>query len=375
MRVLHCPTTVGGNPQGLCRAERQLGLDSWSVALTQTKFNYAVDEILWDASLSMVEKQKRAWRLLSRAREFDIIHYNFGSPILPWEIPENHFLGRGVIGQLANAYVTFCRRVEQFALRNRVVAVTFQGDDARQGDYCRQHFALSIADGVGNSYYTNASDAQKRKKISWFDQYADLIYTVNPDLMHVLPGRTRFMPYASVDPFAWSPVHVTGSTAPLVVHAPSHRGVKGSEHIISAIEALKREGVVFNFVQVENLSNDEARKIYEKADLIVDQLLAGWYGAFAVEAMALGKPVICYIRNDDLKFIPAEMRRDLPLINATPNSIRAVLREWLTVRRSDLAGWGARSRAFVEYWHSPTRIATELIEDYRAVVRRKAAHR
>jgi len=48
----------------------------------------------------------------------------------------------------------------------------------------------------------------------------------------------------------------------------------------------------------------------ETADLLVDQLLTGWYGAVAVEMMALGKPVVCYLREDDLKFIDSRMRAD-----------------------------------------------------------------
>ena len=48
----------------------------------------------------------------------------------------------------------------------------------------------------------------------------------------------------------------------------------------------------------------EALQIYGSGDIIVDQLLAGWYGGFAVEAMALGKPVIAYLRAEDLTLIP-----------------------------------------------------------------------
>ena len=32
--------------------------------------------------------------------------------------------------------------------------------------------------------------------------------------------------------------------------------------------------------------------MYAQADLVVDQVLIGWYGALAVETMAMGKPVI-----------------------------------------------------------------------------------
>ena len=75
-------------------------------------------------------------------------------------------------------------------------------------------------------------------------------------------------------------------------HAPSHRAVKGTNLIIDALNSLKKKGFSFELVLIEGLSNSEARKKYETVDVLVDQLFAGWYGGLAVEAMALGKPVL-----------------------------------------------------------------------------------
>ncbi len=252
-----------------------------------------------------------------------------------------------------------------------MIAVTFQGDDARQGDYCRQHFANSIAHETGSDYYTVESDARTRQRIAWFDEYANLIYAVNPDLLWVLPKRARFVPYAHLDLDEWTPVEKETGATPVVLHAPSHRGAKGTRHVVEAIERLKSEGVSIEFVLVENLSNAKARKLYERADLVVDQLLAGWYGGLAVEAMALGKPVICYLRQSDLSFLPEEMRADLPLINATPGNVYAILREWLVDRRGELQARGSVSRAYVERWHDPVRIARDIKADYERVAKMK----
>ena len=40
----------------------------------------------------------------------------------------------------------------------------------------------------------------------------------------------------------------------------------------------------------EGIPSDEARRIYEQADVVVDQLLIGAYAQFAIEGMALGQP-------------------------------------------------------------------------------------
>ena len=60
-------------------------------------------------------------------------------------------------------------------------------------------------------------------------------------------------------------------------------------------------------------------KEINNADLIVDQLIIGWYAMFAIESMALEKPVICYLREDLAIFIHKKILicENLPLINAT----------------------------------------------------------
>ena len=57
--------------------------------------------------------------------------------------------------------------------------------------------------------------------------------------------------------------------------------------MIAAIEDLDAD-----LELVEGLHHDEAFERYRAADIVVDQLNAGWYGLFAIEAMALGKPVV-----------------------------------------------------------------------------------
>jgi hypothetical protein len=244
--------------------------------------------------------------------------------------------------------------------------MTYQGDDARQGDYCREHFPITHARAVGPHYYTPESDAIKRTDIARVARHADCIYALNPDLLHVLPGHAQFLPYASVDLSDWRVVPAaTDPGRPLtVLHAPSHRGVKGTMHVLEAIERLRAEGVALELLLVEKMSHGQARRAYERADLLVDQLLAGWYGGLAVELMALGKPVVCYLREGDLGHLPPDMRADLPIIQATPQTIYAVLKEWTTIRRGDLVALGHSSRAYVERWHDPLKIAARLKADY-----------
>jgi glycosyltransferase involved in cell wall biosynthesis len=139
---------------------------------------------------------------------------------------------------------------------------------------------------------------------------------------------------------------------------------------LKTIERLQSDGVDLEFKLIEGLPNREARKLYEQADLLIDQLYAGWYGGLAVELMALGKPVISYIRESDLRFIPEKMRQELPVINANVETLYFVLKHWLN-KRMQLREKGMQSRLYVEHWHDPLVIAEQLKNAYIDVLSKK----
>jgi len=378
IRVLHCPQTVGGNSPTLARAEREIGVDSWAVAFQRSPFGYKPDEVLWTDVDNLLIRETKRWQLMWRAlRDFDIIHFNFGQSIMPHRIlrtPKNR-LRYSIIWQAYRLYAHLLELRDLPLLKSagKGIVVTYQGDDARQGDFCLANFEINHATEVEPGYYSAESDAHKRRRISRFAEYADRIYALNPDLLNMLPPQAKFLPYSHVDLKNWQ--LLDGSKpgpVPVVLHAPSHRGGKGTRFVLDAISRLKAEGVALEFLLVEGVSQTEARRMYQRADILVDQLLTGWYGGVAVEMMALGKPVICYIRKDDLRFVPEQIRKDLPIINATPTTFYDVLREWITVRKHELPELGQRSRAYVETWHDPMKIAAKLKAEYETILQAKS---
>jgi len=376
LRVLHCPTMVAGNPQQLARAERNLGLQSWSVAFRESPFAYKTDEILFAKGDGKLRCEFKRWNLLRRAMcDFDIVHFNFGQSIMPQWVSGVTGRDRGLVARtIMRGYTGLVEMSDVALLRywGKGVFVTYQGDDARQGDYCKQNYEINFVDEVQQGYYSEKTDRKKRQRIRLFARYCHGSFAVNPDLMNVLPDDTTFMPYCHIDLAEWSVVEKEASKRLTVLHAPSHRGVKGTRYIVEAVSRLKQEGLDFEFIMVENMTNAEAKKIYEKADILIDQLLAGWYGGLAVELMAMGKPVICYLRETDLKFLNPEMRRELPIINATPETVIQVLRDCLTDRRNELAMLGTRSRSYVERWHDPRKIAAQMKQEYERATRKSA---
>jgi hypothetical protein len=61
--------------------------------------------------------------------------------------------------------------------------------------------------------------------------------------------------------------------------------------VLDAVLDCERN-VEFEFDLIRGVSHDEAMRRIGEADLFIDQVLAGWYGGAAVEAMMLAVPVV-----------------------------------------------------------------------------------
>jgi len=354
MRVLHCPTDVGGNAWILSRAERKLGLDSEVMVFQKTWLGYPADI---DLQLTKNHPARSALRLLAffikALTRYDVFHFNFGRSLLPY----SRYLGPLELSDLPILK----------GLGKKIV-VTYQGSDVRQKNFCASNFAISAyaeADSYGSDK-AYLSDALKRKRADKFGRYAHKIFSLNPDLLYVLPPRAEFLPYSSVDLTEWLPSSKSKEERFVILHSPTNRSIKGTRYILEAIDRLKDKYKNVVLMLVEGVPHGKVKELYAQADLAIDQLLVGWYGGFAVEMMALGKPVVCYIREEDLKFIPGQMKDDLPIVNANTDTIYEVLSR-LVEQQDQLHLIGERSRAYVERWHDPMKIALRTKEVYESI--------
>jgi len=176
----------------------------------------------------------------------------------------------------------------------------------------------------------------------------------------------RWVPDAHVVPPGldlrdYTPSPSADGPRPVVLHAPSSRKRKGTEHVVAACEGL---GVELDIV--EGLRHDEARRHYERADIVVDQLNAGWYGIFALEAMALGKPVLSFLRPEAVEQTEREMGLEVPIVRVTKDTLRDRIAE-LAASPDERRRIGALSRSYVEHMHDADKGAERLIAIYRSL--------
>ena len=174
----------------------------------------------------------------------------------------------------------------------------------------------------------------------------------------------RWVPEAEVIPpgidlTRYSPVPPSDRERPIVVHAPSNRGRKGTDRVIAACAELDVELQI-----VEGLPHEEARRRYEAADIVVDQLNAGWYGLFAIEAMALAKPVVTYLHEEAVRRTEEAFGVRVPLVPTTKETLADTLRP-LVASAAERRRIGAESRAYVEQVHDLQKVADRLLDLYR----------
>jgi len=146
-----------------------------------------------------------------------------------------------------------------------------------------------------------------------------------------------------------------------ILHAPNHPNIKGTPFLLKAINELKEEGYPIELRLLQGKSNKEILKAIEEVDLVADQFIIGWYAMFAIEAMALEKPVLCFIRSDlEETFIILGLleKGELPIISCKPYEIKSLIMR-LYYEREKLLDIGRRSRLFVEKYHSLYFIGTQ----------------
>jgi glycosyltransferase involved in cell wall biosynthesis len=307
-RVVHTPLNVAGIPWTNVQALRRKGVDARLVVVERQKLHPEADWSL-DRPSGFWGRQAVQWpaflRLLPKT---DVFHFYFGWTLVP-------------------------RKLQWPILKatRRKSVLHFLGSDIRGKTPEQLRFARGADARIVGSY-----DA-----LRWV-----------PDAQVVPPG---------LDLSEYTPAPAEDGERPVVVHAPSSRGRKGTEHVVAACKGLDVELDI-----VEGLRHDEARRRYERADIVVDQLNAGWYGIFALEAMALGKPVLSYLRPEAVQETERALGVDVPIVPVTKETLRDRIAELAESpeRRRQV---GAASRGYVVRVHDADKGADRLLDIYRSL--------
>jgi glycosyltransferase involved in cell wall biosynthesis len=200
-----------------------------------------------------------------------------------------------------------------------------------------------------------------RRNLAHVQRYADSTLSMG-DMIEYTPGSRNDLFYWAIDLKEWPFVGVPLSSSPVkVLHAPNHPQFKGTRYLEACIKQLQDEGYPVQLVLVRELNNEEAKEVYKQADIMADQFLIGWHGNFAVEAMALGKPVVAYIRRPEV-YLPRGV--ECPIVSANPGTLRQAL---VTLIENPTLRYelGVKGRQYVEQVFSLERVGARMDRLYR----------
>ncbi len=224
-------------------------------------------------------------------------------------------------------------------------AMVYVGCDIRD-----KNFYLSSADKYTvckncTAEYQRKVDCLMEKKINEsrsIQKYVDASFS-HPFDATILNGKFHYL-YLLLELEKYAPSYGINQKVK-IIHAPSDSGIKGTQYVLDAIEKLKQMNIEFDFEILTGKTHKEIQKAISGADILIDQMVAGWYGLISVEAMALGKTTVCFLKESLYNFIP-----DIPIINLNPDNLAEGL-ESLIKDKEKLKSLGMAGRKFAEKYH------------------------
>ncbi|MCD6250036.1 MAG: glycosyltransferase [candidate division Zixibacteria bacterium] len=346
MKVLHLPVNIASQISVTVRALCDIGVDARGISLNNSAIQEArgIETYSTEGSNKLsprgiINRLAISYSAFKQLRWADVIHWHFGGRVMPMNLD-----------------------LRYLALTNKPRLVEFWGSDIRipeisskDNKYWESYYRESAEKAHGT--YKRSMETQKR-----FSKYG---------FECLLPDKSM-MPYIQKDlfphPFTTHqrillddyPIQYPDShnKRPLIVHTPSHKGAKGTKAVLKAINDLTGK-IEFDFKLIHNVPRNEALSIVRNCDIMLDQFVVGYFGLAALEAMAFGKPTLCYIKPNCMSIYP----NDLPVINANQDnlteSLEALLRDGQ--KRHEI---GVKSRAYVEKYHDAHELAHQLVDLY-----------
>jgi hypothetical protein len=272
---------------------------------------------------------------------FDLFHFFFDggflaeTPLRFWEVQLLHLAGKKVIVMPYGSDVAVPSQIHSMLFRQGLMM-----------NYPR----------------LGTQEARTVRQIRYFTRHADFIVGC---LFHAetLP-RWDLLPthYYPIDTESWTPTgHYSAADgrngAVTIVHTPNHRGLKGTEFLVAACEALQAEGLQVKLCLLERVPNQVVKERLREADILAEQFVVG-YALSAMEGMALGKPVMSNLSDDHYYQIHRLYTGldECPIVSTAIDEIKENLRQLITdpqLRRT----LGEAGRGYVLKYHSYTAVA------------------
>jgi hypothetical protein len=244
-------------------------------------------------------------------------------------------------------------------LLKKPVYVEWLGSDIRIPELVRaenKYYANCWDEGEFQYYFESRENSNRKQQ-----KFAKLNATplLSPEMSlflnkEIYPFFTSL--FQRIDSTKYAPIYPSKhSKKPILVHTPSATGAKGTKYVRACIQCLQEKEIPFEYIEIHNKSREESYVAIQKADIFIDQFIAGSYGIASCEAMAMGKPVLCYLMPSVVKNLPT----DCAIINTSLDTLYNTL--YTLISNAELRHEaGKKSRQYVEQYHDADKIAINL---------------
>ena len=342
-KILHGPNNISGMAFLMAAAQRSAGFDAESVTRWQPVFQYESDRWLDPTGASARPVNPRAFNK-NELFEYDVYHFYFG---------------QGYYGE-------YLKELPKLKKTGKKIFMTFCGCDIRDSKATMQSYNFSVC----KECWPTACSKNRIHALEFCKKYASGVFVSTVDLMDFYPDATWLPQPVSDEVILNADRNESQNTSKLerefsheqplrIVHAPSDPGKKGTRYITKAVSKLRQIGYPVELDLVTNASNEEVMIRAAKADIAIDQLMAGAYGSFSVEMMAMGIPTICFLRESWNSRYPEPP----PILSAEPDKIEGLVAD-LVAQKFDLPKLSKAGLSYVKKYHTAEKVAQIAIETY-----------
>lgn len=322
-KVLCGYTNTGGIAYKIAEGLRRNGIKADSVVINDHVFSYKSHKnIFYFKKFTWFNRLLKYYYFIKHTILYNVFIFNTRSTMLSrkWDLRILKFLGK----KTAMIYVGCDIRDKNYYLHSP--------DKYTVCKNCSEAYQKKIVC-IMNDKINESAYIQKYVSASFSHPFDAMILNGKFNYLYLLLELDEYKPNYDVN------------NVVKIVHAPSDEGIKGTKFIIHAIEQLKKKNLNFEFEIIKDRPNNETIEIIRSADILIDQMVAGWYGLISVEAMALGKTVVCFLRDELYNYFP-----DIPIINLNPDNLAEGL-EKIILEKDKLASYGEKGRKYVEKYH------------------------
>lgn len=225
-----------------------------------------------------------------------------------------------------------------YKLFGKRVVMHFVGSDIRSEEYIywkEQH----ITEFLNGKDDFPKSKTWQMKLIGDAEKYADCILVSTPDLKYLIPKALYYPVMLDLEKYLKELAESKSSEKKediiTILHSPSgvkKNRLKGSNHIIKILNKIAATNqfnlkfILPSTIEKKRLTNYSATRYemfeyFKEADIIIDQLIIGWYGLLSVEGVAAGKQVISYVDENLKPFLFP----DSPILIADVNTLESTI--------------------------------------------------